>query len=90
MLDRTAPRDSSVVASKPASTITGLCNYWWCLQELEQTAIDYRGEIDGIMFFGNDSKGELVRQDVIDSLQHDSGIPDEVSDGHIDMKPTVR
>ena len=43
-------------------------DYWWCSQELEQTAIDYRAEIDGIMFFANDSKGELVPRDVIDSF----------------------
>jgi len=43
-------------------------DYWWCSQELEQTAIDYRSEIDGIMFFANDSKGELVPRDVIDSF----------------------
>ena len=43
-------------------------DYWWCSQGLEQTAIDYRSEIDGIMFFANDSKGELVPRDVIDSF----------------------
>ncbi len=43
-------------------------DYWWCSQGLEQTAIDYRTEIDGIMFFANDSKGELVPRDAINSF----------------------
>ncbi|HEX6575879.1 MAG TPA: hypothetical protein VF042_12995 [Gemmatimonadaceae bacterium] len=43
-------------------------DYWWCTDGLEQTAVDYRSEIDGIMFFANDSQGALVPKDRIDSF----------------------
>lgn len=40
--------------------------YRGCSIRLEDTAFDYRYEIDGIMFFANDAQGELVPRSSID------------------------
>jgi hypothetical protein len=50
----------------PWYSYNSMNDYAGCSSQLEQTAIDYRNEIDGIMFFANDEKGALVPKKLID------------------------
>jgi hypothetical protein len=43
-------------------------DYAGCTTQLEQTAVDFRYEIDGVMFFANDSNGAFVPGKLIDSF----------------------
>lgn len=52
----------------PWYNYTAMHDYPWCSTELEQTAVDYRTEIDGIMFFANDSWGGLVPRKIIEAF----------------------
>jgi hypothetical protein len=52
----------------PWYSYNSMKDYAGCSTQLEQTAIDYRYKIDGIMFFANDERGELVPTTLIDSF----------------------
>lgn len=43
-------------------------DYAGCSTQLEQTAIDFRFDIDGLMFFANDQSGKLIPKKLIDSF----------------------
>ena len=45
-----------------------MTDYQGCSARLEQTAIDNRSEIDGIMFFANDETGALVPRNLVASF----------------------
>jgi hypothetical protein len=52
----------------PWYSYVSMRDYAGCTTYLEQTAIDFRYEIDGLMFFANDSRGALVPKKLIDSF----------------------
>jgi hypothetical protein len=52
----------------PWYTYNSMTDYPACSARLEQTAIDYRSEIDGIMFFANDERGALVPSNLVASF----------------------
>jgi len=52
----------------PWYSYTSIGDYPGCSSQLEQTAIDFRYDIDGLMFFANDSRGVLVPQNLIDAF----------------------
>lgn len=52
----------------PWYSYNSMTDYKGCSDQLEQTAIDYRHRIDGIMFFANDERGEFVPKAIIDSF----------------------
>jgi hypothetical protein len=52
----------------PWYTYNSMTDYAGCSSQLEQTAIDYRYQIDGIMFFANDEKGAFVPRRLVDSF----------------------
>ena len=52
----------------PWYSYLSMTQYAYCTVQLEQTAIDYRYRIHGIMFFANDSKGAFVPKNLIDSF----------------------
>ncbi len=45
-----------------------MADYAGCSAQLEITAVDFRYEIDGIMFFANDETGALVPRQLVDSF----------------------
>jgi hypothetical protein len=45
-----------------------MTDYAGCSSQLEQTAIDHRYQIDGIMFFANDEKGAVVPKKLVDAF----------------------
>jgi len=49
----------------PWYSYNSMRDYEACSRQLEQTAIDYRSQIDGIMFFANDEVGALVPDSLI-------------------------
>jgi len=52
----------------PWYSYTSMKDYSGCSSQLEQTAIDFRYDIDGLMFFANDAAGVLVPQRLIDAF----------------------
>ena len=52
----------------PWYSYSSMKDYAGCSTGLEQTAIDYRYEIDGLMFFASDSKGALLPREIIQSF----------------------
>ena len=52
----------------PWSTYNSMTNYAGCSAQLEITAIDFRYEIDGVMFFANDETGALVPRQAVESF----------------------
>lgn len=52
----------------PWYTYNSMFDYPACSAQLEQTAIAYRNQIDGIMFFANDERGALIPKQIIDSF----------------------
>ena len=52
----------------PWYTYNSMTDYAGCSTQLEQTAVDFRYDIDGLMFFANDERGVLVPQTLIKSF----------------------
>jgi len=52
----------------PWYSYNSMTDYKDCSRDLEQTAIDYRARIDGIMFFANDETGALIPASLIESF----------------------
>jgi hypothetical protein len=52
----------------PWYSYNSMTDYAGCSQQLEQTAIDFRYEIDGLMFFANDDDGSLIPAAMIKSF----------------------
>lgn len=52
----------------PWYTYNSMTTYRTCSKQLEQTAIDRRREIDGLMFFANDETGNLIPVKIIESF----------------------
>jgi len=52
----------------PWYTYNSMTDYAGCSAQLEITAIDFRYEIDGIMFFANDETGALVPRPLVESF----------------------
>ena len=52
----------------PWYSYKSMTDYPDCSRRLEQTAIDHRYEIDGVMFFASDDKGTLVPRTLIESF----------------------
>ncbi len=52
----------------PWYTYNSMTDYPGCSSQLEMTAVDYRYEIDGIMFFANDETGKLVPRELVESF----------------------
>jgi hypothetical protein len=52
----------------PWYSYNSMTDYQGCSQRLEQTAIDHRSEINGIMFFANDERGALVPRNLVESF----------------------
>jgi hypothetical protein len=52
----------------PWYTYNSMTDYPGCSARLEETAVEYRYEIDGIMFFANDEVGALVPRKLVESF----------------------
>jgi hypothetical protein len=52
----------------PWYSYNSMTDYAGCSSQLEQTAIDHRYQIDGVMFFANDEKGGLVPKRLVDAF----------------------
>jgi hypothetical protein len=52
----------------PWYSYNSMTDYPTCSARLEETALDHRYEIDGIMFFANDEVGALVPRELVESF----------------------
>ncbi len=52
----------------PWYSYRSMIDYPACSSRLEQTAIDHRYEIDGVMFFASDAMGQLVPRTLVESF----------------------
>ena len=52
----------------PWYSYNSMTDYAGCSSQLEQTAVDHRYQIDGVMFFANDEKGGLVPKRLVDAF----------------------